>query len=88
MLCRINRVLEHKIKRTKRTNTKGKNFLEQHPPKEVGLRPQLNEIKNEILEKICKNSLFHPYLLREILIILLKMTFFLISREKFYEIYD
>ena len=65
---------------------KEKNFLEQHPPKEVGLRPQLNEIKNEILEKICKNSLFHPYLLREILIILLKMTFFIITREKFYEI--
>ena len=39
ILSRINDVLEQQIELTKKTNTKGKNFLEQHPPKEVGLRP-------------------------------------------------
>ena len=42
-LCRINDVLEQQFK-----HTKGKNFLEQHPPKEVGLHPHSIKAKNEI----------------------------------------
>ena len=47
ILIRINDVLEQQIK-----HTKGENFLEQYPPKEVGLRPHSMKAKTVILTNI------------------------------------
>ena len=46
---RINDVLEQQVKHTRKTNKIGKNFLEQHPPKEVGLHTHSMNAKTKSL---------------------------------------
>ena len=41
---------------TQKTNTKGKNFLEHHPLKEVGLRLHLMKAKTKSLQELTKQN--------------------------------